>query len=109
MKHLLLIVAACLAVGSVVEAEAKSCPPGLAKKNPPCVPPGQAKKGVRYWAPGDYIGDEPLHWITYFDRYGLPTLAPGQRYVIIGNRVYAVAEDTYTILSVLKAVDAILD
>ena len=22
-----------------------NCPPGLAKKNPPCVPPGQAKKG----------------------------------------------------------------
>lgn len=22
------------------------CPPGLAKKNPPCVPPGQAKQGV---------------------------------------------------------------
>ena len=25
---------------------AKNCPPGLAKKYPPCVPPGQAKKGV---------------------------------------------------------------
>lgn len=25
---------------------AKNCPPGLAKKNPPCVPPGQATKGV---------------------------------------------------------------
>ncbi|MGV8987018.1 MAG: hypothetical protein ACOH2H_12120 [Cypionkella sp.] len=23
-----------------------NCPPGLAKKNPPCVPPGQAKKGT---------------------------------------------------------------
>ncbi len=109
MKYLLLILAACFALGGVVEAEAKSCPPGLAKKNPPCVPPGQAKKGVRSWAPGDYIGDEPIHWITSFDRYGLPPLAPGQRYVIIGNRVYAVAEDTYTILSVLRAVDAILD
>jgi hypothetical protein len=33
------------------------CPPGLARKNPPCVPPGQAKKwnlGDRYdgeWQP----------------------------------------------------------
>lgn len=24
-------------------ADSKSCPPGLAKKNPPCVPPGQEK------------------------------------------------------------------
>ena len=28
-------------------AVAKDCPPGLAKKNPPCVPPGQAKKQAR--------------------------------------------------------------
>ena len=27
-------------------AYAQDCPPGLAKKNPACVPPGQAKKGV---------------------------------------------------------------
>jgi len=33
------------------------CPPGLAKKNPPCVPPGQAKKariGDHYWDYNDY-------------------------------------------------------
>lgn len=109
MKHLWLIAAVCLALGGGGVVEAKSCPPGLAKKNPPCVPPGLAKQGVRSWAPGDYVGDADAHWITYADRYGLPPLAPGQRYVIIGNRVYAVAEDTYTILSVLQAVEAILD
>ena len=27
-------------------AKPKHCPPGLAKKSPACVPPGQAKKGV---------------------------------------------------------------
>lgn len=26
----------------------RNCPPGLAKKNPPCVPPGLAKKGVTF-------------------------------------------------------------
>lgn len=109
MKYLLLIVGACLAMGGAAEVEAKSCPPGLAKKNPPCVPPGQAKKGVRTWAPGDYVGDADAHWITYADRYGLPPLAPGQRYVIIGNRVYAVSQDTFTILTVLQAVEAVLD
>ncbi len=34
----------------------RNCPPGLAKKDPPCVPPGLAKKGVTY--------DE---WVTYDD------------------------------------------
>ncbi len=29
----------------VVFAQPKGCPPGLAKKSPPCVPPGLAKKG----------------------------------------------------------------
>jgi len=44
-----------------------ACPPGLAKKNPPCVPPGQAKRlfregqrigaGYRYYTPyGDIPG-----------------------------------------------------
>ena len=32
----------------------RNCPPGLAKKNPPCVPPGLARDGVTY--------DE---WVTY--------------------------------------------
>lgn len=32
----------------------RNCPPGLAKKDPPCVPPGLAKKGVTY--------DE---WVSY--------------------------------------------
>ena len=34
----------------------RNCPPGLAKKDPPCVPPGLAKKGVTY--------DE---WVSYDD------------------------------------------
>lgn len=35
----------------------RNCPPGLAKKDPPCVPPGLAKKGVTY--------DQ---WVSYDDR-----------------------------------------
>lgn len=34
----------------------RNCPPGLAKKDPPCVPPGLAKKGVTY-----------EEWVTYDD------------------------------------------
>ena len=39
------------------------CPPGLAKKNPPCVPPGQAKK---LYGLGDRV---PRGW---YDVYNLP-------------------------------------
>ena len=44
--------------------DAQNCPPGLAKKNPPCVPPGQARQGVtaEEWmnrhALGDYVSDD---------------------------------------------------
>lgn len=34
----------------------RNCPPGLAKKNPPCVPPGLARDGVNY-----------AEWVTYDD------------------------------------------
>ncbi|WP_246107461.1 transketolase [Puniceibacterium confluentis] len=34
----------------------RNCPPGLAKKDPPCVPPGLAKKGVTY-----------EEWVSYDD------------------------------------------
>ena len=35
----------------------RNCPPGLAKKDPPCVPPGLAQKGVTY-----------EEWVTYDDK-----------------------------------------
>lgn len=35
----------------------RNCPPGLAKKDPPCVPPGLAKEGVTY-----------EQWVSYDDR-----------------------------------------
>ena len=36
----------------VLDHYRKNCPPGLAKKNPPCIPPGQAKKfGVGEYLP----------------------------------------------------------
>ena len=45
------------------------CPPGLAKKNPPCVPPGLAKNnyrvGDRYYL-DDYLSDHDRR------RHGLP-------------------------------------
>ena len=55
---------------------AGGCPPGLAKKNPPCVPPGQAKKlyGVGQRLPLGYGSPYAYNQIPsdLRSRYGLP-------------------------------------
>ena len=60
-----LCVLLAIALTGPVEAGQKACPPGLAKKDPACVPPGQARKG---WHRGDYVGDRDYHRIRYPDR-----------------------------------------
>lgn len=79
----------------------RDCPPGLAKKSVPCVPPGQAGKyGVGDILPGDYIiiGDP--------GRYGL---RDGGSYVRLGNFVYRINKDTREVLNLIGAVADILD
>ncbi len=49
------------------------CPPGLAKKNPPCVPPGLAKSCI----PGEYRQDDD-YWRGYYD--GQNWLGDGDHY-----------------------------
>lgn len=100
-----------LVLGLAPAASAKSghCPPGLAKKAVPCVPPGQARKATRPWEAGDYLDDGDYHIVTYPRRYGLPPLPAGQHYMIVGNRLMVVNDNNYQILSILQAVQAILD
>ena len=67
----------------------KHCPPGLAKKTPTCVPPGQAKKGVRT---DDTYRD---------DRYEYDDDWHGDRYdrIRVGDRVILEGEE-YTVVRV---------
>lgn len=67
------------------------CPPGLAKKSPACVPPGQAKK---MWNEGERL---PLNYRYYTDYADLPesyrTRYPyddDYRYVYQNDRVYVI-------------------
>ncbi|MDF3907737.1 MULTISPECIES: hypothetical protein [Paracoccus] len=80
------------------------CPPGLAKKNPPCIPPGQVGKryGTRV---GDTlrIGDYLL--IRDLDRYGLEQRR-GWNYYRDDGRIYRVDSGTRKILAVLNLIDA---
>jgi len=103
-----------------------NCPPGLAKKNPPCVPPGLAKKGVTYqdWAGYDQealrgIFDD--RWTDYTPTtpapdaprttalssnqirqiFDLPAAPEGKRYAVIDGRpVLLSAEDYEKLLTI---------
>ncbi len=74
----------------------KGCPPGLAKKTPACVPPGQAKKGItgREWQgqPERYeTGDRISR-----DRY--ERLREGDRIIFDGEEYVVVDTDNGTVL-----------
>ena len=90
-------------------AESKDCPPGLAKKNPPCVPPGHAKNGVttQEWRNGDRIGDVvravDLIFLDDYRRYNLPLLSNGQRYAVVNDRIVVINSENYAILQLIRA------
>ncbi|SDD77848.1 hypothetical protein [Ruegeria marina] len=78
------------------------CPPGLAKKAVPCVPPGQAK--ARYGI-GDYIVRDYIRIDDPY-RYGLSRYG---YYVRAGDYVYQVDRDTHKVLNLIGAVIDILN
>lgn len=86
-----------------------NCPPGLAKKNPPCVPPGQAKKAYSAHRPHYNVGDRinsDYRIIRDIDRYGLPN---GQLYYLVGREVFRISPDTGRVLAFIGLVDALLN
>jgi nickel/cobalt transporter regulator len=106
-----LLAATSLLAGPVL-AQAKPCPPGLAKKNPPCVPPGLAKKGVstgeyvshRYKI-GDRLRDDDDYLIMDdWWEYGLPDPRNDELYVRIDNEIFRIASTTFLVLQAWRAV-----
>ncbi len=93
------------------------CPPGLAKKNPPCVPPGQAKKWskdddrshdhdrYRSYRVGDYIERD---YIVLRDpyRYGLD---PRGTYWRVGDNLFRVDGQNGRVLATLGLLSALLN
>lgn len=80
------------------------CPPGLAKKNPPCVPPGQAKKRWRYRV-GDHINDD-FDLVRRPWRYGLDSR---HTYYRLDDHFVRVNKETGEILELLDALGKVLD
>ncbi|MCZ0960695.1 hypothetical protein [Paracoccus benzoatiresistens] len=83
------------------------CPPGLAKKNPPCVPPGQARKQPVHY--GNRVGDvlRVGDYVVIREprRYDLETRR-GWDYYRDNDRVYRVDSSTRKVLAVLNLIDA---
>jgi hypothetical protein len=106
-----IVLAAMLASVTMLPAEGMAkngpghCPPGLAKKSLPCVPPGQARQG---FAVGDQL---PGGYYVVRDpsRYRLPRLAPGESYYRVGDTFFRVDRDTREILQLIEAVGAVLN
>lgn len=93
-----LVLGLSLGTVNVAMAENRSCPPGLAKKAVPCVPPGQARK----WALGDTVpGNLAWYEVRDWNLYGLPEPIAGSRYIRIDNDVLRVAIATGVILEYL--------
>lgn len=114
LRLVLALAAAGVAAGAdPVFAGPKGCPPGLAKKSPACIPPGQANiyqpEPEDWLHPGDSIRDFDRHLIRYPDRYGLDPLRPGERYYVVNGQILRVSEETYEVLDVIRAVSALLD
>lgn len=84
-----------------------ACPPGLAKKRPACIPPGQARKhDIRYGnRVGDVlrIGNYTLVRDPY--RYDLQSRS-GWNYYRDDDRIYRVDRDTQKILAVMNLINA---
>lgn len=77
----------------------QACPPGLAKKYPGCIPPGQWKKGYRIptgWS-GYYVPYERLPEF-YRDRYELNS---DYRYMYRDGRVFVIDAVTRAIVDIL--------
>ena len=79
------------------------CPPGLAKKNPRCIPPGQAKKLARgqHWrnAYGDRYGFRQIPY-DLRQRYDLD---PRDRYYYGNGYLYQVDPRTLLVQQVISA------
>ena len=82
------------------------CPPGLAKKAMPCMPPGQAKKlfGVGQRVPYGYQGLLGYNRLPYTVRsyYG-QQLDPRSRYIYDNGYVYRVDPRTMVVEQILSA------
>ncbi|WP_228028684.1 excinuclease ABC subunit A [Donghicola mangrovi] len=118
MKRTALILATAMAAtltAPMAFAAGNGCPPGLAKKDPACVPPGQAKKMYNHdrddhddrhdgtYRRGDHI--DRYDRLTDAERYGLRDGS----YVVSNGYVYRINSNTGEVLAVIGALQSLLN
>lgn len=112
MKTISVVTAALLALSPVgvsmaqAQPTAGHCPPGLAKKNPPCVPPGQVGKNYRI---GERYGNDGYWEDSYLRRYDLPRLPRGESYYRVGDNFLRVDDNTRLVLELIEVLAGITD
>lgn len=84
--------------GYVIGQYKRNCPPGLAKKNPPCVPPGQAKKHkVGSILPEGGFSLVPKDIVSL-----LTPPPPNGKYVHVDKNVYLINQGTRKVLEAIE-------
>lgn len=81
------------------QAKAGHCPPGLAKKNNGCMPPGQARK----WAVGKPLPRDVVFYEVpqpLVVKIGLPP--PGYRYVRVAGDILMIAVGTAMVVDAIQ-------
>ena len=89
---------------AVQPAHPHGCPPGLADRNPPCVPPGQAQ---RLFREGQRI---PAGYRYFVDYDVIPEafraqVPEGYRYIYRDNTVYVVDPATSLVRTIIDLID----
>lgn len=81
-----------------------NCPPGLAKKNNGCLPPGQAKKLYRLGQPlpgAVNLGNLPQSLLNQL------SVPPGHRYGMVDRDVVLISEATRSVVDAITLMSAI--
>ena len=78
--------------------EGKRCPPGLARKNNGCMPPGQVR----------FVVGQPLpRTVVYYQVpqpviVRMPSIPPGYRYVRVGNDILLISPQSQLVVDVIS-------
>jgi hypothetical protein len=107
-------VAAFTLAGTPVLADSvKGCPPGLAKKNPACSPPGQVGKSWtpdRIYVEGDRIrGDYVLIPEDEWDELSLTRYDDDTVYLVIDNQIVRVRESNLVVIEPIRILQNVLN
>lgn len=97
----------------MAERAVKACPPGLAKKDPACVPPGQVGKSWtadRLYIEGDRLrGDYVLIPEDQWDDLSLTPIRDDTVYVVIGNQIVRVKESNLIVIEPVRILENVLN